>query len=66
LLHRLKGVVDLGEGLAMRNELVNLELALKVIINETGQLGAALDATESGALPDTTGDKLEGYSSITC
>ena len=50
----------------MRNELVNLELALKVVVDEAGELGAALDAAESGSLPDTTGDELESYLSITC
>lgn len=43
----------------MRDELINLEFALQVVVNKAGKLGAALDTTESGALPDTAGDELE-------
>ena len=43
----------------MGNEFINLQVAVEVIIHETGELGAALDATECAALPDATSDKLE-------
>jgi len=58
-LHDLESIVDLRKGLAVRNELVNLELALEVITNKVWQLRAALDTTKGAALPDTTSHKLE-------
>lgn len=43
----------------MSDELVDLELAVLVVLDEVGQLGATLDAAEGAALPHTTGDELE-------
>lgn len=43
----------------MRDELVDLEVAIHVVGDETGELGAALDAAEGAALPHTSGDELE-------
>lgn len=43
----------------MRDEFVDLELAGEVVVDEVGELRAALDATESAALPDAAGDELE-------
>lgn len=45
----------------MRDELVHLELALQVVVDQIGQLGAALDAAEGAALPHAAGDELERY-----
>ena len=45
----------------MGDELVNLEVAIHVVGDEAGQLGAALDTTEGAALPYTSGDELESY-----
>ena len=59
LLHDLEGLVDLGERLAVRDELVDLEAALEVVLDQVGQLAAALDAAEGAALPDAARDELE-------
>lgn len=45
----------------MGDELVDLEVALHVVGDKTGKLGAALDTAESATLPDTAGDELECY-----
>jgi hypothetical protein len=58
-LHVLEGGVDLVERLSVGDELVDLELAGHVVIDEVGKLSAALDTTEGTSLPDTTGDELE-------
>jgi hypothetical protein len=59
LLHGVESLVDILQRLAVGNELVDLELAGLVIGYEVWELRAALDATESATLPDTTGDELE-------
>ena len=59
LLHNIEGIVDLCQCLAVRDELVDLELAVKVVPDQTGELAAALDAAESTALPHPTSDELE-------
>ena len=40
----------------MRDELVDLERAVHVVLDEAGELGAALDAAERAAFPDAAGD----------
>lgn len=57
--HVLEGLIDLGQGLAVSNELVDLELAVEVVLDEAGKLAAALDAAERTSLPHTAGDQLE-------
>lgn len=59
LLHLLKGSVDGGQRLPVGDELVHLELAVEVVVHQTGQLGATLDATEGTTLPHTAGHQLE-------
>lgn len=58
-LHVLESGVDLVEGLSVGNELVDLELAVHVVVNEVGKLGATLNTTEGTSLPDTASDELE-------
>jgi hypothetical protein len=45
----------------VRDEFVHLEPAVLVVLDEAGELGAALHAAEGAALPDAAGDKLECY-----
>lgn len=59
-LHLLEGLVDLPQRLAVGDELVDFEFALGVVVDQLGELGAALDAAECAALPHATGDELEG------
>ena len=59
LLHRLERVVNFLERLAVRDELVHLEIALQVVVDEARELCAALDATKRGALPHSARDELE-------
>lgn len=61
LLHLLKGSVDGRQRLPVGDELVHLELAVEVVVHQTGQLRATLDATESTALPHTAGNQLECF-----
>ena len=60
-LHVLEGSVDLVERLSVGDELVNLELAVHVVVDEVRELSAALDTTECTTFPDTAGDELECY-----
>jgi hypothetical protein len=50
LLHILKRIIDVFKGLAVRDELVHLELALHVVVNQVGQLGAAFDSAKGTSL----------------
>jgi hypothetical protein len=63
-LHVAKGLVDLVEGLAVRDELVDLEVALHVVGDEAGQLRAALDTAEGAAFPYAACDELEGWEEL--
>jgi hypothetical protein len=58
-LHVSKGLVDLVQRLSVRDELVDLETTLKVVIDETGELSTSLDTTEGTSLPATSCDELE-------
>lgn len=61
LLHLFEGCVDGRQRLTVGDELIHLELAVQVVVHETGQLSAALNTTKSTSLPHTTGNQLEGY-----
>jgi len=43
----------------VRDELVDLELAGHVIVDQVGKLSTALDTTKGAAFPYTAGDELE-------
>jgi hypothetical protein len=58
-LHVLEGGVDLVERLSVGDELVDLELAGHIVVDEVRKLSTSLDTTEGTSLPDTTGDELE-------
>jgi hypothetical protein len=60
-VHIVESIIDAAQVLAMSDELVNLELAVHVIVDEAAHLAATLDASESATLPDTAGDELECY-----
>ena len=60
-LHGFKPAVDLAQRLPVRDELIHLQLAGQVIVDEIRQLGAAFDAAEGATAPDAAGDELEGY-----
>ena len=45
----------------MGDELIDLEFARHVIVDEVRELGAAFDAAESAAFPDAARDELEGW-----
>lgn len=58
-LHLLKCIVDARQRLPVRDELVHLELAVEVVVDQAGQLRAALDAAKGAALPYSASDELE-------
>lgn len=58
-LHVAKGLVDPVERLSVSDELVDLELAGHVVVDEVGELSATLDTTKGATLPHTSGDELE-------
>lgn len=43
----------------MGNEFVDLEVAVEVVVYETGELSTTLDTTEGATLPYTASDELE-------
>src|SRR5690606_13124461 len=51
--------VDLIKRHIVRDELVDLDLAVHVLLHITRQLTAAFHTTEGGAAPDTPGHQLE-------
>lgn len=50
LLHNLKRLVHLLQRLAVRDELVDLQLACHVVIHQVRELGAAFDSSKSTSL----------------
>jgi len=61
ILHIREGLVDTLQRLPMRDELVDLELAGHVVVDQVGQLRAAFDAAERAAFPYAARDELEGW-----
>src|SRR5690606_7727138 len=58
-VHQVECLVDVFQTHGVGDEGIQLELALEVVLDVAGQLGAAFDATEGGTTPDPTGDQLE-------
>jgi hypothetical protein len=50
LLHGLESLIDAIEVLSVSDELINLQLALHVIIDQVGKLRTALDTSECTSL----------------
>lgn len=61
LFHHFECTVDLVQCLPMRDELVHLQFAGHVVVNQVGKLGAALDPAEGASFPYTAGDELERF-----
>lgn len=61
LLHLVEGIVDTSQGLAVGDELVDLELTIEVVIYQARELRATLDTAEGAASPYTTRHELECY-----
>lgn len=59
LLHLVEGIVDTSQGLAVGDELVDLELTIEVVIYQARELRATLDTAEGAASPYTTRHELE-------
>lgn len=62
LLHVLKALVDVVQVGSVSNVVVDLESAVQVPLDNTGQFGPALDTAERRTLPLATGNELEGTS----
>lgn len=60
-MHIVESLVYTAKVLTMRDELVNLELAILVVGDEIGELSAAFDTTEGAAFPASAGDELESW-----
>lgn len=58
-VHVVEGLVDAREVLSVGDELVDLQLAAHVVVDEAAHLTATLDTAESAALPHAAGDELE-------
>src|SRR5450432_4034142 len=58
-MHQIESVVDVLERHLVRNEIIDVDFAVHVPIDDFGHVGAAPRAAERGALPDATGDQLE-------
>ena len=50
-VHVVEGFIDLVEGLTVGDEFFDLQLAIHVVLDESWQLGTALDTSESAASP---------------
>src|SRR5260221_7629824 len=59
-LHQLEALVDALEGKAVRDELVDRDLAFHVPVDDLRHVGAPTRPAEGGALPYAPGDELEG------
>src|SRR6187402_1424618 len=59
-LHQVEAFVDLLEGQNMGDEIVDIDLAVHVPVDDARHVGAAAGAPEGRAQPLPPGDELEG------
>src|SRR2546425_4321952 len=58
-MHQVEGLVDLGEPELVRDQVVDVDLALHVPVDDLRPLGAASRTAEGRALPHAAGHQLE-------
>lgn len=63
-MHVMERLIDAAKVLSVGDELINLELAVHVVVDQAAHLAAALDTTEGTALPHASGNELECCSNI--
>src|SRR5688500_13449075 len=59
-VHEVERLVDVAKRHGVGDEVVDVDLALHVPVDDPRDIGAASRAAERGALPDAPGDELEG------
>src|SRR5256885_8741041 len=59
LVHQVEALVDVGELELVRDQVVDVDLALHVPVDDFRHVAPALGAAERGALPYAAGDELE-------
>src|SRR6267143_1874130 len=59
LVHQVEALVDVGELELVRDQVVDVDLALHVPVDDFRYVAPALGAAERGALPYAAGDELE-------
>src|SRR5450631_456474 len=58
-VHQVESLIDVGKFQFMRNEIVDVDLAVHVPIDDFRHVAPALGAAERGAFPHAAGDELE-------
>ena len=58
-MHEVERLVDIFEAHRMRNEFIDLDIAVHVLFHHAGQLRFAFTTSKSSASPDATCDQLE-------
>src|SRR5665213_1751946 len=58
-VHQVEGVVDLVERHGVGDEVVDVDLAVHIPVDDFRDIGAAARAAEGGAAPDAAGDEME-------
>src|SRR5262249_41411206 len=58
-VHQVEGVVDFFQRHGVCDQVVDVDAALHVPVDDLRHIGAASRAAEGGALPDAAGDELE-------
>ena len=59
LVHQVEGVVDLVERHGVGDEIVDIDLAFHIPIDDPRHIRASARAAEGGAFPDPSGHQLE-------
>src|ERR1700744_663197 len=59
LVHQLEPLVDVDEGELVGDQVVDIDLAVHVPVDDARHVGAAARAAKRGTFPDASGDELE-------
>ena len=58
-VHEVEGVIDVAEGHGVGDQVVDVDLAVHVPVDDLRHVGAAFRAAEGRAAPDPSSDQLE-------
>jgi len=58
-MHIVEAIIDRRKSALVGNVLVDLDLAVQIIFDETRELGSSFNTTEGGSSPCPSSDQLE-------
>ena len=58
-MHQIKGLIDIFEGHFVSNQIINIDFAIHIPVDNARHIGATAGTAKGGSTPRATGNQLE-------